>query len=137
MEAPSRGSSVCPRHPRRVGAVLADALEVSGSTVCRVTQDVPAPLAELVFAWPWTRQAWERLSSEDRRRYCEWVAGARSPAAARRRAQVAYERVVNDRRWAGRVRRTFDRYLALPKGTTTDEARQADAGDGWAGWHPW
>ncbi len=100
-------------------------------------QDVPPPLADLVFAWPWTRQAWDRLSAEDRRRYCEWVSATTSLAAARRRAKVAYERVMAGRGWAGGVRRAFDRYLALPRGTTTEEAWQADAGNGWAGWHPW
>jgi hypothetical protein len=63
--------------------------------------------------------------------------GGRSPAGARRRAKLAFERVMAGRGWAGPVRRTFERYLALPKGTTTDEAWQADVGDGWAGWHPW
>ena len=59
---------------------------------------------------------------------------------ARSRAEArggAYERVMAGRGWAGRVRRTFDRYLALPRGTTREEAWQADAGNGWAGWHPW
>ena len=108
------------------------------STVRIVTpEQVPRPLAELLFAWPWTQRAWEQLDARDQIQYCEWVATARSRAAAKRRARLAYERVMDGRSWAGRVRRTFDRWLALPTGTTPADARQADAGDGWAGWHPW
>ncbi len=102
-----------------------------------MTRELPQPLAELVLAWPWTQRAWERLSAGDQARYCEWVAAAKSPGAAERRARRTYVRVMDGRGWAGRVQRAFDRYLALPRGTTPGEARQADAGDGLAGWHPW
>ncbi len=100
-------------------------------------EHVPQPLAELVLAWPWTQRAWEQLTVDDQARYCDWVAAAKSPTAASGRARVAYQRVMDGRAWAGRLRRTFDRYLAVPKGATAADARQADAGDGWAGWHPW
>ena len=52
---------------------------------------VPVELGKALAADPWVRDYYERLSDNHRRRYADWVAGAKKAETRARRAARALE----------------------------------------------